>query len=295
MLSGTAKKKQPIETTPPGTLGAFERARQYVVSSYKGRLNRRAFRSVQTYCTFIGYPRSGHSVYGSLLDAHPEIIIAHELDALKFVDAGFGRDQLFSLLLDHSRYFKSLGSVSSGYSYSVPNQFQGEFSTLRVIGDKKGAGTIKRLHERPELLDRLRETIGAPVRFVHVARNPYDNITTIFTRKQKFEAPPSLAECVDYYFFLVQTVSEVMARVPAEDMLDVRHEDLISDPRAALTRGCHFLGVEPTEDYLRDCASILYESPNKSRHKVAWSAEQVDAIARRMEAFPFLNGYSYEG
>jgi hypothetical protein len=294
MSSGTAKKKQPIETAPPGTLGAFERAKQYVVSSYRGRLNRSAFKAVQTYCTFIGYPRSGHSIYGSLLDAHPEIIIAHELDALKFVDAGFGRDQLFSLLLDHSRYFKSLGSVSSGYSYKVPNQFQGEFKTLRVIGDKKGAGTIKRLYDRPELLDQLRKTIGVPVRFVHVGRNPYDNISTIFTRKQKFEAPPSLAECVDYYFFLVKTVADVMARVPTEDMLDVRHEELIADPHAALTRGCRFLGVEPTEDYLRDCASILYESPNKSRHKIDWTREQIDDVARRIDQFPFLEGYTFE-
>jgi hypothetical protein len=294
MSSGIAKKKQPIETAPPGTLGPFERAKQYVVSSYRGRLNRGAFKSVQSYCTFIGYPRSGHSIYGSLLDAHPEIIIAHELDALKFVDAGFGRDQLFSLLLDHSRYFKSLGSVSSGYSYKVPNQFQGEFTTLRVIGDKKGAGTIKRINDRPELLDRLRATIGVPVRFVHVGRNPYDNITTIFTRKQKFDAPPTLAECVEYYFFLVKTVAEVMARVPEEDMLDVRHEDLIADPKAALTRGCRFLGVEPTEEYLADCASILYESPNKSRHKIEWSREQIDDVARRIDEHAFLRGYTFE-
>ena len=40
---------------------------------------------------FIGYPRSGHSLIGSLLDVHPNAIVAHELDALKFVGAGFGK------------------------------------------------------------------------------------------------------------------------------------------------------------------------------------------------------------
>ena len=46
------------------------------------------FEKLQAYCMFIGYPRSGHSLVGSLLDAHPNIIIAHELNALQFVVAG---------------------------------------------------------------------------------------------------------------------------------------------------------------------------------------------------------------
>jgi hypothetical protein len=39
---------------------------------------------------FIGYLRSGHSLIASLLDAHPNAIATHELDALKFVGARFG-------------------------------------------------------------------------------------------------------------------------------------------------------------------------------------------------------------
>ena len=77
----------------------------YLSSYYKGRENRKLFDNVQTYCVFIGYPRSGHSLVGSLLDAHPNVIIAHELDALKFVKAGFDKHQLYQLLLENSRRF----------------------------------------------------------------------------------------------------------------------------------------------------------------------------------------------
>ncbi|MDP9138749.1 MAG: hypothetical protein M3N38_11330, partial [Pseudomonadota bacterium] len=55
------------------------------------------FDDLEVYCTFIGYPRSGHSIMGSLLDAHPNIIIAHELDALRFLKAGFSERQLYFL------------------------------------------------------------------------------------------------------------------------------------------------------------------------------------------------------
>jgi hypothetical protein len=277
-----------------GVGGMLERAKLYLVSSFEIRRNRKAFRDVETYCTFIGYPRSGHSIIGSLLDAHPRMIIAHELDALKYLESGYGRERIYSLLLYKSQLFKKRGAVSSGYTYKVPNQWQGEFETLRVIGDKKGAGTIKRIQDRPELLDRFLQTIDVPVKFVHVLRNPYDNISTIYSRKQKKEEALTLDESATYYFSLCETVARVKARVGPDAVLDVRLEEFIADPRATLTRICRFLGLEASDEYLRDCASIVYESPNKSRHRVAWSGEQIDAVARRAEAFPFLNGYSYE-
>src|SRR3989344_1389974 len=37
------------------------------------------FSSVRTFILFVGYPRSGHSLIGSIMDAHPNIIIAHEV------------------------------------------------------------------------------------------------------------------------------------------------------------------------------------------------------------------------
>jgi hypothetical protein len=37
------------------------------------------FSNVRTFILFVGYPRSGHSLIGSIMDAHPNIIIAHEV------------------------------------------------------------------------------------------------------------------------------------------------------------------------------------------------------------------------
>jgi phage terminase large subunit-like protein len=45
--------------------------------------DRNRFHDVGVFCIFIGYPRSGHSLVGSLLNAHPEVIISHELDVLR--------------------------------------------------------------------------------------------------------------------------------------------------------------------------------------------------------------------
>ena len=43
---------------------------------------------------FIGYPRSGHTLVATFLDAHQDAIIGHELDALKYIEANFSKEQI---------------------------------------------------------------------------------------------------------------------------------------------------------------------------------------------------------
>ena len=38
----------------------------------------RMYDDLQAFCLFMGYTRSGHSLVGACLDAHPEAAIAHE-------------------------------------------------------------------------------------------------------------------------------------------------------------------------------------------------------------------------
>src|SRR5829696_2032744 len=83
--------------------------REYLSSLSRGIRDRRAFAEVERYAMFGGYPRSGHSVIGSLLNAHPDMVVAHELNALRYVQAGFSRLQLFSLLLESDRKFEAHG------------------------------------------------------------------------------------------------------------------------------------------------------------------------------------------
>jgi hypothetical protein len=43
------------------------------------------FPDLSTLCLFIGHPRSGHTLGGALLDAHPNAVIAQKLDVLGLV------------------------------------------------------------------------------------------------------------------------------------------------------------------------------------------------------------------
>ena len=78
---------------------------RYVKSFFKQFKHEENFANIEKYCMFVGYPKSEHSLVGSLLDAHPNIVIAHELDALRYINRGFNKKQLFYLLFEKSLHF----------------------------------------------------------------------------------------------------------------------------------------------------------------------------------------------
>lgn len=239
---------------------------------------------------FLGYPRSGHTLIGALLNAHPQMVIAHELDALGYVHAGLSRGALFALLLDRDRVHSESGSKWEGYEYHVPEQWQGRFERLRVIGDKKGGRSTMRLGAHPDLLAKLRRRIGVPLHVIHEVRNPFDNIATLFLKQHR----PTLEACVQLYAQLLSTNRWAREQLGEGQMLTLRHEDFVADPRGVISRLCAFLGVQSTDDYLEACSKVVFESPRKTRHGVTWSAEIRREVEALIEQYDFLKGYTFE-
>ena len=247
------------------------------------------FKSVEKYCMFVGYTRSGHSLVGSLLDAHPNIIIGHELNALKLFQQGVNCQKIYYFLLQNSRRKAMAGRQETGYSYEVPNQWQGKFQTLKVIGDKRGSATNYIIRNKPEVLKILPDRVDVPIKFIHVVRNPYDNITTMIARKKA-----DLDYGINSYLTKCKTVAYLKTQVKEQDILDVRHESLIDDPKAVLRQLCEFLEVEINQQYLDDCASIVFKSPKKTRFTYQWDDASIELVRKNIEQYDFLRGYSYD-
>ena len=134
--------------------------------------------AVERFLLFVGYPRSGHSIVGALLNAHRDAVVAHELDAPPLIVGGCSRDEL---LLPHPRACVLVQHARKPDQLPVrsPGQWQGRFETLRVIGDKRGGSVTRRLTDHPDFFERVRSLVGIPLRLVHVVRNPFDNISAI--------------------------------------------------------------------------------------------------------------------
>jgi hypothetical protein len=247
------------------------------------------FQYIQTYCMFVGYPRSGHTLIGSLLSAHPNVVIAHELDALRYLRVGLTRTQLYTLLLRRDRRFSSAGPKHSGYGYEVEGQWQGKYEKILVIGDKKGGNSTIWLGLRPWLLERLRKTVGVPLRIIHHVRNPYDNISTI-ARKHR----ASLHDATVDYFQLAYWVRGIRSRVASDEWIESYHEDFVADPHRSLSELLDFLNLPATAGYLDACSSIVFDSPKKSRQDAPWTDQLKKYVAERSQEFNFLRGYNFK-
>jgi hypothetical protein len=260
---------------------------QYLSSLWYTSRDRELFSQATTYVLFIGYPRSGHTLVGFLIDAHPEAVIASQTSILRYLRHGFSPRQAFYCILENSRKVARIGREWRPYSYAVPNQWQGRFDRLRVIGDCTG---LSRVRKNPRLLETIRKRLpGIDLKLIHVIRNPYDNISTMTRVRDS-----GLRENIDVYFSMCQVVERIQEQVGPGMIYSLRHEDLIADPKATLQGLCGFLGLSAEPSYYDDCAGIIFKSPRKTRKNMPWTPELIAAVQERANKFPFLAGYSYD-
>jgi hypothetical protein len=276
-------------------LAKLSMAERYRVSYYHSHDLDAHFQENKTYCMFLGHARSGGSVTGALLDAHPNMVLADELDVLQLVSSGFRRDQIFHQLISRSERQTDRGRYKEGrdtktYSYLVPGQWQGRFKKLQVIGNSKAGITTQRIARDPKILDQFFQVMeDIPVKFIVILRNPYDTISTMNIRSGR-----TLEEAFDLYFSNCEAICYVREKVGASDLFIVKHETFIEDPAPHLEEIIHFLNLDASDDYIQDCTSILYQSPSKSRLKVQWSPQLLNAVKERVNKYDFLQGYSFE-
>lgn len=235
---------------------------------------------------FVGYSRSGHSLVGSLLDAHPHIVISHELHALSLLRAGANFEEMVKAIRYNAYFFNYFGRSYTGYDYQVAGQFQGRCTRLQILGDKKGNGTTRLLRAHPEIIELLERELPVPCQFIHVIRNPYDNIATKSLRRGY-----SLRSACQRYFANAQTIRDLKERYQ-EDVIDIYLDDLIARPEETLRALLQVLGVtEIPAGYIEACKSILFSTPSRSRDKVIWDDTLISHVQERMAEFPFLSRF----
>jgi hypothetical protein len=253
---------------------------------------------LKTFCCFVGHGRSGGTLVGALLNAHPNVVMSNELHALRRLRTGMTARQLYRLIYLKSRRQVQRGSIGGGgYSYAISGQWQGRHRELMVIGDRKAGATAHEIVSNPGVLEILNRKVGLEKKFIHVIRNPFDTITTTYHKtlpKRGEDADGHLSREIQNYFARSTAVRRIETVFGATAVYHLHHELLLADPIGQLRVLCDFLGIEPFADYLQDCASILTSSPHQSRKLLQWTSHQVDAVMLGIEQCPWLNGYSLD-
>jgi hypothetical protein len=258
-------------------------------SAIHGVALRRAWRDIGHVFFMVGYARSGSTLVGSMLNAHPEAVIAHEADVFRYVRPGIHRNQLYAILVERDRAFAALSRRWHGYDYQIEGGSQGEFLTLRVIGDKHAGRTTRRLVADPDLLPRFRHTVGVPIRALHLVRNPYDMIAST-----AHHSGTSIECAIENFRWLSHAVDRAIGRMNPGELLELRYEDVIADPSTQLIAMCEFVGITASASYLQRCRELIGLDTQRSRYRVAWSKRDLQQVQGIIESRPILAGYAYD-
>ena len=278
-------------------------------------------RNVEKFLFFTGYPRSGHSIVGSLIDAHPNIVLSHAFLLFKRLSdkpsEEVNRMAFFQEIYKKSyEYLRvSADKGGKGYSLDVPGAWSGTFNHLKVIGDKSAKATTNAYLRYPGLFkplySKLQGVARVPVHVIHVVRNPFDMIATLalisqriglngrqvrekmFSEENKMNNSNHLEKVAKQYFEQARAVYEM---VPLCNMtiLEIHNKDLVKHTRDTILKICSFLEVDCPGDYIDACVNKVYNNVSMTRNFVHWPMELKVWIEEHMQLYPFFERYSFE-
>jgi len=261
-----------------------------IVKAIKCRIKSESeFDIVEKYCMFIGHGRTGHSLVGSLLNAHPEIVISHELDVLKFINYPLPvrRNTLFQMILCKDRNFNNKEREWNRYEYDIPYKWQGRFDKMRIIGDKKGGKSSSILKGNTKLMSELKNVVKIPIRIIHVVRNPFDVLAS------RYKLTGSWDPYLDRFFRRAESVNEISKILKDCELCRIYYEDLINNPKRVMSGLIKFLGVKEEKKYLSVCSEFIFDSPKQTRYNVEWPNEKVKKIELFKKKYEWLSGYKF--
>ena len=273
---------------------------------------------VKTFVFFLGYPHSGHSIVGSLMDSHPHMVISHEADLFTKLSKGViapTKTAIFNAIWENT-----LGTIihgiraenNKGYNLTISNSYEGKYvDHIDVIGDKKGGTTVYLLMKQPKRWSDVFNSIKAlniTIMVILVHRNPYDIVASTYLMAHyslpKFASIKKANTSVktnagqvngwisDFFSYLKAIVNAEKAY--NLDMIEIHGKDLISDPKGTLLKLCNDLGVACSENYLEICANKIFRTESRTRYLIKWTDENLKTMKENIGKYSSLKDYSFD-
>jgi len=239
----------------------------------------------EKFLLIIGNARSGSTILGAALDAHPNMIIANETKESAMWWRGLEGEQIVSGILKNAERQASEDSRYNvcGQKSAWPPSSKQE---IRVLGDKVWNPTTLLLSGKYDLIPSLEERLAAPITVIHACRNPFDVITTMH---QKSGAP--IGDRIRWYWAHCESVAAIIERLPANRSLHVHHEKLVQQTSLVLKDCCNLLDVSFDPEYLERCKQMLFSVPRQTRQQCVWTDQDILRVHGLIENFSWLKFY----
>lgn len=247
---------------------------------------------VKYFLMFAGYPRSGHTLVASILNAHPNVICSNQQYIMSMVsgDPELRLAKISILSKIESGIHKS-GWNPNAYIEPLPKQ------DITVIGDKTGHRTVEHLITNHGDLDVFKKTVDLPIKWIHVIRNPFDNIAT-WTKKnlesRKYKSDIHREFNIAFNKFKALN-DEIVKLKKTEDMLTVTHERVIRFIDKTLDELCNFLELEKHDEWRSSVIKVLWKEPRVTRNNIKWTPPMRAKVISLMKQYPWFDGYDFGG
>jgi hypothetical protein len=199
------------------------------------------------------------------------------------------------------------GILSNVKNGSTPGYWKSEVKInapakqdMYVVGDKTGHRTVDYLINNPAQLDSMKNITPWPIKWIHVVRNPFDNIAT-WTKKNfnnRKKRVPS-ANIDDDYRDAFKKYKSLNAKIKelkgTEDVLTVLHEKVIRNPDKTMKQLCSFLGIEMCQTWRVNVRKTLWKKPRITRRQIRWTPNMRQKVMALSKEYPWLKGYAYGG
>lgn len=220
----------------------------------------------------IGSPRSGTTWLQKLIASHPDVATSQESNFF----ISYGRPLLRS-------WKEDLADDSGRGGIGLPC-YLSEDEFHRMLGLVFQEAVVRRVFDNnPEAHLFLEKTPSHALvvkeihralpgaRFIFIVRDPRDVVASMIAAAKtwgKMWAPSNIFRALAMWRRHVKSARESLAVIPAELSVIVRYEDLAADPRRELSDLFSFLGLQSSEDDIKEYV-ILNAADNESNGSLA--------------------------
>ena len=196
--------------------------------------------NIHKFVLFIGHAHSGHSIIGAILDAHPSVAIANEVNIVKLIrDYKLSKREIESILLHSSISLnQSKNWHNSEYKHEINASHQGQTLAPVVIGDKKAGGTSRILHHDFWVLPYLKDIYKEQLKVIYIRRNALD-IVSAYSYYMK-QAPCQFH--VDRYKENLAVVEKSQALLGSSSFIEICQSSFINSPAFETKKLFEFIG-----------------------------------------------------
>jgi hypothetical protein len=217
----------------------------------------------------VASPRSGTTLLRMMLDAHPQVAVPFEThfvpELIAAVGAGAGPDDALAVITEHRRWGDfgldrdALLERLRAHDRLAPGDAVRDFYLAYAATQGKPRWGDK-TPEYLEFMGQISKAVGE-ARFVHVIRDGRDvALSRIRWRQKRSGKTPPVRRMARRWKEAITVARKEARKVP--HYMEIRYEDLVSEPEPALRRICEFaaLDYDPAMlDYHENAAERMAE------------------------------------